>query len=62
MRLCTVSSGVNVLFIPLSDVTISKRKWRQFSISQTVYSNDHVRTFVYASVLYWGQITIDQRM
>ena len=28
-------------FIPLSDVTNSVHKWRQFSISQTMYSDDH---------------------
>ena len=33
-------SGVNVIFIPLSDVTNSEHKLRQFSISQTMYSND----------------------
>ena len=32
---------MNVLFIPLSDVTNSEHKLPQFSISQAMYSNDH---------------------
>ena len=34
-------SGVNILFIPLSDVTNSEHKLLQFSIFQTMYLNDH---------------------
>ena len=35
-------SEVNVVFIPLSDVTNNEHKLRQFSIYQTMYSNDYV--------------------
>ena len=34
-------SGVNEFFIPLSDVTNSEHKLRQFCISQTMYSTNH---------------------
>ena len=42
-------SGVNVLCIPLSDVTNSEHKVRQFSISQTTYWNDHDTFYMFSN-------------
>ena len=46
---------VTRLVFPLSDVTNSKHKLRPFSMSQTMYSNDHVYTQVQNS---WSNLTV----
>ena len=38
---CTVTKWSVCIIIPLSDVTNSEHKLRQFSLSQTMYLNDH---------------------